>query len=182
MLQQTIDKSTPVSLAIFHQTGVRTNTNSSVNDNLFFGDSITTFKHRFIHRLDHNTQLIISKAFNENLSLQLAPTLVYHNLIVGQKKSHHTFIIPFSGRYQYSFGSAVLFEYAFKLNNTTKTALDNPFSVGFEFGTVGHVFQIFISNSYYIRESNIYTIEPLNFYDSPHSFVFGFNIRRVWWF
>lgn len=182
LLQQTTDKSVPVSLAIFHQTGVRTDANNPVNDNLSFGDSITPFKHRFIHRLDHNTQLIISKAFNEKLSLQLAPTLVYHNLLEGQEKSHHTFIIPFSGRYQYSFGSAVLFEYAFKLNNTTETALDNPFSIGFEFGTVGHVFQIFMSNSYYIRESNIYTTEPINFYDSPRSFTLGFNIRRVWWF
>lgn len=182
LLHQTKDNSVPVSVAVFHQTGINTDEYRLVGDNVFYSDSVTPFKNRFVHRLDYNTQLIVSRAFGEKLSLQLSPTLVYHNLVNGVEKSHHTILLPFSGRYQYSFGSAILFEYAYKLNNTSNNALDNPFSVGFEFGTAGHVFQVFMSNSQYIRESNIYTAEPLNFYDPPRRFVFGFNIRRVWWF
>ena len=182
LLKQNKNNNVPVSMAVFHQTGINTDEYRAVGGDVFYSDSVTPFKNRFVHRLDQNTQVVVSRAFGEKLSLQLSPTLVYHNLVNGVEKSHHTFILPFSGRYQYSFGGAILFEYAYKLNNTSNNALDNPFSVGFEFGTVGHVFQVFMSNSQYIRESNIYTVEPLNFYDPPKSFVFGFNIRRVWWF
>ena len=107
---------------------------------------------------------------------------MYKNVVLGLDEDHFTFVLPFSGRFQYSFGSAILFEYAHKLNNRSESALNNPFSLGFEFGTAGHVFQVFMSNSYYLREANIYTSEPYDFFNSPNEFVLGFNIRRVWWF
>ena len=182
LLRQTTDNSMPLSVAIYNNTGINTDAYRGESPIAFFGDSITPFENKFAHRFSYNTQLIIARKFNDKISLQLSPTLVYKNLVEGLEKLHHTFILPFSGRYQYSFGSAILFEYAYKLNNTSENKLDNPFSLGFEFGTAGHVFQIFMSNSYYIRETNIYTEEPLNFYDKPYEFVLGFNIRRVWWF
>ena len=182
LLRQTTDNSTPISLAVFNNTGINTEPYNDYGPNAFFSDSITPFNNRFAHRLNYTTELIISKKFNDKLSLQLNPTVVYKNVVLGLEEDHFTFVLPFSGRFQYSFGSAILFEYAYKLNNRSESALDNPFSLGFEFGTAGHVFQLFMSNSYYLREANIYTLEPYNFYDSPYEFVLGFNIRRVWWF
>ena len=172
----------PISVAIYNNTGINTDAYRGESPLAFFADSVTPFENKFVHRFSYNTQLIISRKFSEKWSLQLSPTFVYQNLVEGVAKSHHTFVLPFSGRFQYSFGSAILFEYAYKLNNTSDNQLDNPFSLGFEFGTAGHVFQVFMSNSYYIRETNIYTQEPYNFYDKPNEFVLGFNIRRVWWF
>ena len=181
-LRQTADNSTPLSIAIYNNTGVNTEPYDDFGPNAFFGDSITTFENKFSHRISYTTELILSRKFSEKLSLQLSPTLVYKNLVLGLEEDHFTFVLPFSGRFQYSFGSAILFEYAYKLNNRSESALDNPFSIGFEFGTAGHVFQVFMSNSYYLREANIYTLEPYDFYQKPHEFVLGFNIRRVWWF
>lgn len=181
-LKQTDNNSMPISVALYNNTGLNTDAYRGESPVAFFGDSISPFENKFVHRLSYNTQLIIARKFNDRISLQLSPTLVYKNLVEGMEESHHTFVLPFSGRYQYSFGSAILFEYAYKLNNTSEDKLDNPFSIGFEFGTAGHVFQVFLSNSYYIRETNIYTEEPYNFYDRPNEFVLGFNIRRVWWF
>lgn len=182
ILRQTASNSMPISLALYNNTGLNTDAYRGESPIAFFEDSITPFENKFAHRLSYNTQLIIARKFNDKISLQLSPTFVYKNLVEGMEESHHTFVLPFSGRYQYSFGSAVLFEYAYKLNNTSENKLDNAFSLGFEFGTAGHVFQVFMSNSYYIRETNIYTEEPYNFYDRPNEFVLGFNIRRVWWF
>lgn len=182
ILRQTASNSMPISLALYNNTGLNTDAYRGESPIAFFEDSITPFENKFVHRLSYNTQLIIARKFNDKISLQLSPTFVYKNLVEGMEESHHTFVLPFSGRYQYSFGSAVLFEYAYKLNNTSENKLDNAFSLGFEFGTAGHVFQVFMSNSYYIRETNIYTEEPYNFYDRPNEFVLGFNIRRVWWF
>lgn len=182
LLRQTSDDRMPFSLAIFNNTGINTDENNNYGPNAFFSDSITPFENRFSHRITYTTELILSRKFNDLLSLQLSPTMVYKNLVLGLEEDHYTFVLPFSGRVQYSFGSAILFEYAYKLNNRSETALDNPFSLGFEFGTAGHVFQIFMSNSYYLRESNIYTMEPYDIYQQPYEFVLGFNIRRVWWF
>ena len=182
ILRQTASNSMPISIALYNNTGLNTDAYRGESPLAFFGDSITPFENKFVHRLSYNTQLIIARKFNDKISLQLSPTFVYKNLVEGMEESHHTFVLPFSGRYQYSFGSAVLFEYAYKLNNTSENKLDNAFSLGFEFGTAGHVFQVFMSNSYFIRETNIYTEEPYNFYDQPNEFVLGFNIRRVWWF
>lgn len=182
LLKQTTDDSMPFSLAIFNNTGINTEESPNYGPNAFFSDSITPFENKFAHRLSYTTELIVSRKFNDVLSLQISPTVVYKNLVVGLEEDHFTFVIPFSGRIQYSFGSAVLFEYAYKLNNRSESHLDNPFSLGFEFGTAGHVFQLFMSNSYFLRESNIYTMEPYDVYQSPYEFVLGFNIRRVWWF
>ena len=182
VLKQTANNSMPISLAIFHNAGVNTEESPNYGPNAFFSDSITPFEAKFAHRLDYTTELIISRQFNDVLSLQISPTLVYKNLVIGLEEDHVTFALPFSGRIQYSFSSAILFEYAYKLNNRSDFRLDNPFSIGFEFGTAGHVFQLFMSNSYYLRESAIYTMEPYDLYESPYEFILGFNIRRVWWF
>ena len=182
LLRQTADNSAPLSIAIFNNTGINTEADNDYGPNAFFSDSITPFENKFAHRLSYTTELILSRKFGEKVSLQLSPTVVYKNLVFGLEEGHFTFVLPFSGRFQYSFGSAILFEYAHKLNNRSESALDNPFSLGFEFGTAGHVFQVFMSNSYYLREANIYTLEPYDFYKKPHEFVLGFNIRRVWWF
>ena len=182
LLKQAADNSSPLSIAIFNNTGINTEQFKNYAANAFFSDSITPFQNKFSHRVNYVTELILSRKFSDKLSLQLSPTIVYKNLVLGLVENHFTFVLPFSGRFQYSFGSAILFEYAHKLNNRSNLALDNPFSIGFEFGTAGHVFQVFMSNSYYLREANIYTLEPYDFYQSPNEFVLGFNIRRVWWF
>ena len=182
LLNQAADNSSPLSIAIFNNTGINTEQFKNYGSNAFFSDSITPFQNKFSHRVNYVTELILSRKFSDKLSLQLSPTIVYKNLVLGLVENHFTFVLPFSGRFQYSFGSAILFEYAHKLNNRSNLALDNPFSIGFEFGTAGHVFQVFMSNSYYLREANIYTLEPYDFYQSPNEFVLGFNIRRVWWF
>lgn len=182
LLRQTADNGMPLSLAFFHNSGINTDAYNDYGPNAFFSDSITPFSNKFAHRMVYTSEIILSRKFSEKLSLQLSPTMVYKNLVLGLEENHITFVLPLSGRFQYSFGSAILFEYAHKLNNRNSTALDNPFSVGFEFGTAGHVFQIFMSNSYYLREANIYTMEPYDVYQSPYEFILGFNIRRVWWF
>ncbi len=182
LLRQTVDNSSPLSIAIFNNTGINTEPFNDHGPNAFFSDSITAFENKFSHRISYITELILSRKFSDELSLQLSPTLVYKNLVLGLEEDHFTFVLPFSGRFQYSFGRAILFEYAHKLNNRSESALDNPFSLGFEFSTAGHAFQVFMSNSYYLREANIYTLEPYDFYQVPNEFVLGFNIRRVWWF
>ena len=175
--EQNKDESIPFSVALFSSVGVRTQP-FDVNDNMFFADSITPFNYSFIHKLDYNTQLILSKSLTDKIAFQLAPTVVYKNLVEADQNNFNI-AIPFSGKYQYSFRSAVVFEYGYCLGREGGP-LAHPLSVGVEFGTVGHVFQFFMTNNSSLRESNLYTTNGYDF--SKTEFLFGFNIRRVWWF
>ena len=147
--EQSDGGSTPFSVALFSSIGVRTQP-FEVNDNMFFADSVTLFNYSFVHKLDYNTQLILSKSLTDKIALQLTPTIIYKNLVeVGQ--NNFNLAVPFSGKYQYSFGSAVVFEYGYCLGRRGGL-LNHPLSLGFEFGTAGHVFQLFMTNSSSLRE------------------------------
>ena len=175
--EQNNDGSIPFSLALFSSVGMRTQP-FDVNNNMFFADSVTPFNYLFAHKLDYNTQLILSKSITDKIAFQLSPTIIYKNL-VRSDQNNFNLAVPFSGKYQYSFGSAVVFEYGYCFGRKGGV-LAHPLSVGFEFGTAGHVFQLFMTNNSSLREVNLYTT---NVYDySKTEFLFGFNIRRVWWF
>ena len=167
----------PLSIALYSSVGIKTQP-FVVNNNMYFSDSLTSFEYSFAHKLDYCTQLIFSKSITEKVAINLSPTIIHKNLVSGGE-NNVSFALPVSGKYQYSFGSSLLFEYAYCLGRDGG-AFEHPLSLGFEFGTAGHVFQVFISNSQSLRESNLYTT---NVYDiSSSEFLLGFNIRRVWWF
>ena len=99
--------------------------------------------------------------------------------MVNAGQNNVNFALPVSGKYQYSFGSSLLIEYAYCFGRVGGM-FEHPLSLGFEFGTAGHVFQVFITNNQSLRESNLYTTKGYDF--SKTEFLLGFNIRRVWWF
>lgn len=181
VINQDKEKKTPLSVALYFGTGINTEPDRIINNNMFFVEDGKPFENRFAHRLDYVAQIILSKSINDKLSIQASPTFIYKNLVVNSYDKNHTFVLPISGKFSYSYRSSILFEYGLKINNYSSTRIDNPFSLGLEFGTAGHVFQVFATNSYYIRESNVYTREAYDIYDNP-LFSLGFNIRRVWWF
>ena len=167
----------PLSIAMYSSVGLQT-APFEVGNNTFMTDSITPFKYLFIHKLDYNTQLILSKSLNSKLAVQVSPTIIYKNL-VRYGDNNFNLAIPISGKYQYSFGSSVLFEYGYCIGREG-SPLNHPMSVGLEFGTAGHVFQVFATNSSSLRETNLYTSEVSDL--KQKEFLLGFNIRRVWWF
>ena len=167
----------PLSIALYSSVGVKTQP-FVVSENMYFSDSLTSFKYTFAHKLDYCTQLIFSRSINDRVAINVSPTIIYRNL-VGEGENNVSFALPVSGKYQYSFGSSLLFEYAYCFGRGGGV-FEHPLSLGFEFGTAGHVFQVFITNNQSLRESNLYTT---NVYDiSKSEFLLGFNIRRVWWF
>ena len=167
----------PISIGLYSCVGIQTQS-FIVTDNMYFSDSLTSFEYSFKHKLDYCTQLIFSAPVNDKVAINVSPTIVYKNL-VDAMESNLNVVLPISGKYQYSFGSSLLFEYAFCFGRGGG-AFQRPLSLGFEFGTAGHVFQVFLTNNQSLRESNLYTT---NVYDiSKSEFLLGFNIRRVWWF
>lgn len=178
ILRQTKDNRNPLSIAGYVNIMLRTDPFPEEPPNSFFADSLTAFEYKFSHKLSYNTQLIFSRKFGDRLSLQVAPVFIYENLAeIG--RDNHTFALPVSGRYRFGLlNSSLIFEYAPVFNNTPDDFV-NPLSVGVEFGTAGHVFQLIVSSSNFILEKNLYT-RPAGDY-TEGEFSIGFNIKRTFW-
>jgi hypothetical protein len=134
-------------------------------------------------RYSHFHQLIIARRFNSNFSLQIAPSFSHFNT-VNYGYENDRFSIAFGGRYKISAQTSIIFDYTQPINK-----LDNPgdpdnslnhpgFSLGAEFSTSGHAFQLFISNYKGIvpQYNNMKTTN--NFFDGTSGMLIGFNITR----
>lgn len=170
----------------------------------------TRKKDNFYHRSDRFlffNQLLIARKITNKLSVQIAPSVTHQNLVQGYLKTsgsvadstykstvagemkHYHFALAFSARYKIKEAMSILFNYDQPL---TKHPTDNPnpnLSLGVEFTTSSHVFQIFFTNYYYMIASrnNLYNknnpidIKGLNDVTfHPGNFLIGFNITRLW--
>lgn len=177
MIKQTEDFKVPVSVALYFDAALRTERFPNVQDSSFFEDDVTPFEYKPSHRLAYNTQVIISSKLTERLSLQLSPIFIYNNL-TQPYTDNFTLVLGSGGRYKTGMSSGIIFEYAYVFNNRG-TDFHDPFSFGYEFGTVGHTFQIFVSSASKILETHIYNTSAINMADGE--FLIGFNLQRNFW-
>lgn len=132
-------------------------------------------------RFSYFHQLIIAKRFNSKLSLQIAPSLSHYNA-VNYGYENDRISIAFGGRYKISNQTAILFDYSqpiTQLDNpgNPSNSLNNPgISIGAEFATSGHAFQIFITNYNGIVPQQNYMKNTNDFFDK--GILIGFNINR----
>jgi len=171
------ETSTPISMTFYFDTGISTKDFSQIGPGDFFSDLKTPFKNKFAHRITYNTQLLLSKKFGEKLSLELNPTFIYKNLVPA---GYNNFIVAvaFGGRYKTGFKSYIVFEFSPKFNNRKNNYTD-PLSIGYEIGTAGHTFQVFLSNTNHILEQNMYFSQPFDYTNGK--ILIGFNIKRTFW-
>ena len=134
-------------------------------------------------RYSHFHQIIIARRFSSNFSLQIAPSLTHFNA-VNYGYENDRFSIAFGGRYKISPQTSIIFDYTQPI-----TQLDNPgdpdnslnhpgFSLGAEFSTSGHAFQIFIANYKGILPQYNTMKNTNNFFDGTSGMLIGFNITR----
>jgi len=192
VLKQTKDKY-PVSVSYYANISVDTRTKDhfvSSSDRLMFFN-----------------QILIARKINKKLTLQIAPSISHQNVVNGYYKTsgsvadstykaevdgemeHNHFALAISARYKIKDKMSLLFNYDQPL---TKHVTNNPnpnLSLGIEFTTSSHAFQLFFTNFYYItpqrnnlfNKNNPATIKNWNdmtFY--PGHFLIGFNITRLW--
>ena len=122
-------------------------------------------------------KLICSRKISEKFSMQAAPTLIYKNLVVPGNENR-MFSVPICFSYKTGLNTSVVAEYAYRFNNRpSKNAY--PASIAWEMGTAGHIFQVVLSSSGELVESEIYSKDGYNYLKS--NFALGFNIRRTFW-
>jgi hypothetical protein len=121
-------------------------------------------------------QIIIAKRFSKTFSLQLAPSYSHYNTIDAPMKND-LFAIQFGGRAKVTSTMSILLDV-----NQPITSQENVpksgFSVGTEFSTVGHTFQIFVSNYRGIVNQQSNMFNQYDFFEGD--FSIGFNICRTW--
>jgi len=130
----------------------------------------------FSSRINFTHQLIIGRKFTEGLSLQVMPTLVHRNYPV-DKGPNDVYAVGIGGRQKLSKRTSFNAEYYYQLPGTKVPGTENVLSLGFDIETGGHVFQLHITNSSSMTESNFITGNKGSW--GKGDILFGFNISRV---
>jgi hypothetical protein len=145
-------------------------------------------KLEFKNRLSYVSQLLISRKFTDKLSLEIAPTYFHENtlkdildknntVIKPNPQSNEQYAIGIGGRYKFAKRWSLNMDYAAHLNRANQSIYTNPFSVGFDLETGGHVFQMHFTNSRAMNESGFLGQTTGSW--SKGEIAFGFNLVRV---
>jgi hypothetical protein len=135
----------------------------------------------FSSRLGYYNEVIVGRKFNENFSLQIAPTHVHINLVEGKDYTNDFFAVGLGARYKLSKRTAFVVDYHYLVKSGKDQSqfdlMKNPLAIGFDIETGGHVFQLHFSNSNGMNEKAFIT-------NTTHSWgkgevSFGFNLSRV---
>jgi len=131
----------------------------------------------FDKRLGYTNQLIIARKFSSKLSLQLSPTILYEGLTFTEDEKHLQYALGFGVRYLFTKRMAIITDYGLHLNRASNSPFNNPFSIGLEIETGGHVFQLTFSNAQGLFENAFINRARGDWANGD--FFFGFNLNRT---
>lgn len=163
ILQQTRSAKYPISISYYGNMAVDART----KENFQF----TQDRYSYFH------QLIFARRFSPNFSAQIAPSISHFNVVKNTMRNDMV-AIAIGGRYKISPGTAIMVDYSQPITEFMK---DNPhpgITVGFEFGTSGHAFQIFATNYNAIVPQKNYMYNTNDFLNGD--ILIGFNITRIY--
>ena len=125
----------------------------------------------FADRFSSTNQLIAARKFTENISVQVAPTLVTRQLRKFNADKEVSAGVEVGGRWKLTQRFALTAEASPMFYGVASTWMP-AFAGGVDIETGGHVFQLFLSNSSWLNEDRMYTET------SGGDLALGFNITR----
>jgi len=154
-------------------------------------------------RLTYFHQLLIARKITEKLSIQIAPSISHQNAVNGyfiklndstlKAKAEMKFSqisLAVSARYKLTNVTSLMVNYDQPITRHIKNNPNPNFSLGLEFNTSSHSFQMFFTSYQHMipQINNLYnTNNPLNHkikadggYPLDPEFLIGFNITRLW--
>ena len=131
----------------------------------------------FRHRMSYVQQLLIARKFSRDFSLQLTPAWVHSNLMASRNDPNQIFVLGAGGRMALSPWASLNAEYFYRFDKPLSFETFNAFSVGFDFDTGGHIFQLHFTNAQPMFEKAFLTETTGNWLKGD--IYFGFNITRV---
>ena len=133
-------------------------------------------KLEFKHRLSYVAQLLVSRKMNNNLSLILSPTFFHDNYLTDDFQENSQYGVGFGGRYKLGKRWSLNTEYGVHLNRSENSLYKNPFSIGVDLETGGHVFQLLFTNSQSMNTNGVFGTSTGEWGESD--VYFGFNLAR----
>lgn len=136
----------------------------------------------FTDKTTYCFQSLIARKFSESVSLQLTPSLIHRNLTDSKELKNDIFALGVGGRIKITRRTSFNFEYfqLFNPDQVSTTKLRNNLSLGFDIETGGHVFQLFMTNSYGMIEKDF--VAAANSDWGKGDISYGFNISRTFSF
>ncbi len=130
----------------------------------------------FSSRVSYVNQLLIARKFSERFSLQLMPTLLHRNLVETKEEENDVIAIGAATRYRLTDIISFKGEYYYSLPDQLADEFVNSLSLGFDFETKHHVFQLHVSNSRGMIEK-FFIAETVGKWEDGDIMI-GFNITR----
>jgi hypothetical protein len=134
-------------------------------------------KMEFKDRMIYVNQMLISRKFSDNLSLEVVPTYFHENFVIDDNQDNSQLAIGMGGRYKVSKRVSVNLDYAAHLNRSSTSVFRNPLSVGVDIETGGHVFQMHFTNAQAMHEAGFLANATGDW--SKGDVFFGFNLVRI---
>ncbi len=132
------------------------------------------------HRFSYFSQFIVARKFSDRLSLQLMPSVVYRN-IVPYYDSSMLFALGLGGKIGITKVTSLLFDYyqpfSKNIKNNKEFSYSAPLSLGLEFNTGKHIFDINFTNAKAILENQFIPYTASSW--SKGEFRLGFTISRI---
>ena len=156
----------PVTLVGYHLLTINTDLDADLFPELTFSD-----------RIGYANQILISRKFNDWLSLQVTPTFFHDNTVIENGQDNSQFALGIGGRFKFTKRLAFIGDYGIHLNRVTNSAFNNSLALGLEIETGGHVFQLHVSNARAIFANGFLGQARGDFGDG--NVFLGFNISRA---
>lgn len=173
ILQQTRSGSIPLSITYYGNATISALPKSSFNN---IQDRYSFFN-----------QIIVSRRFSSNFSLQVAGSLSHQNA-VPPTMENDVFGIAVGAKIKVSPGTNILIDYSQPLVSYQAPPTPNPLnavqtpkpgiSLGFEFNTSAHAFQLIATNNWGIVPQENYMFNQNDFFKGD--ILIGFNITRIY--
>jgi hypothetical protein len=163
LLRQTRSNKMPISVSYYGNWAVDSRKKENFN--------VTQDRYSFFHTV------IIAKRFNPMFSFQIAPSVSHYNL-VSKDMDNDMFAVAAGGRVKISPQTAIMIDYT---QPVTKFSGENPkpgLSVGVEFATSAHAFQLVIGNYRGIIPQKNIMFNQNDYFNGD--VVIGFNITRLY--
>ena len=170
LLRQTRSDKIPVNISYYGNFTID-GRSGSANDSIFI---LRQDRYSYFH------QIIIARRFSPNFSFQIAPSISHYNT-VDSFMNNDRFAIAFGGRYKISPQTSILFDYSQPITKFDEDDFglnyNHPgISLGLEFSTSAHAFQLFITNFNGIVPQQNYMKNTNDFFSKGA--LIGFNITR----
>ncbi|NRF40726.1 DUF5777 family beta-barrel protein [Pedobacter foliorum] len=169
LLRQKTNESMPINMTLFAQMGWVAR--EPLSDSEFA---------KYSDRFSYFFQSIISRKLSSRLSLQVMPALLIRRAPEDTRDPENLFSVGFAGRMKITKRLSFIADYTV-VNGLSRPkdltqAYYNPFGVGLEIETGGHIFSLNFMNSEYIVENNFIPNTKKSW--SKGGVRFGFTISR----